>query len=276
MSIYKVLCNICKKLLLSVIIFNYTSSYAQIIIKDTYLDVFASTYVKSIDEFMQRFNGDELHPDLDTTKVENVRLRSILTLFDLQQFQVRDSIVAKQLISFADTICKKNVRLDFESGLYAEAKCTFLFYDKELPINLVFVYEPIQNDMYRWALAGVNGLQENHILDTSRNGYFNPTQHEVRFTELSTASANLTKYVSNHKDVDQMSYLLGMLESNQLKYLDCQKVRFHFLQVPGYIFIVDEVNRLSNNAGYLISSLIKTERPNKLEFINQLLGTNSN
>lgn len=276
MSRCELFCSICKKLLLSIIFFNYTSGYAQIIIKDTYLDIFASTYVKSIDEFMQRFNADELHPDLDTTRVENVRLHSILTLFDLQQFQVRDSIVAKQLISFADTVCQKDVRLDFESGLYAEATCTFIFHDKELPINLVFVYEPVQNDIYRWALAGVNGLQENHILDTSRNGYINPTQHEVRFTELSTASANLTNYVSNHKSIDQMSYLLGMLESNQLKYVDCQKVRFHFLQVPGYIFIVDEVNRLSNNAGYLISSLIKTERPDKLEFINQLLGSKSN
>lgn len=259
-------------MLLIVLLFNFTDIYAQIIIKDMYLDVFATTYVKSIDEFMLRFNAEELHPDLDTTRVENVRLRSILTLFDLQQFEVRDSIVVEQLISFADTVCKKDVRLGFESGLYAEASCTFSFNKKDVPINLVFVYEPIQGDIYRWALAGVNSLVENNVLDTLRNGYINPTQHGVRFTELSAASIDFTRYVSAHKNIDQMSYLLGMLESDHFKYVDCNKVRFHFLQVPGYIFIVDEVNRLSNNAGYLIKSLIRTKRSDKLEYINKLLG----
>lgn len=271
----KVLSWISKVLLPTVLFFNFSSSQAQIILKDTYLDIFASTYVKSIDEFMHRFNGDELHPDLDTTRVENVRLNSILTLFDLQQFQVRDSTVTKQLISFADTVCKKDICLAFESGLYAEANCTFLFNQKEVPISLVFVYESVQEDIYRWALTGVNGLVKNHILDTVRTGYINPTQHGVRFTELSAACTDLTKYVSVHKDVDQMSYFLGVLESKQIKYIDCHKVRFHFLQVPGYIFTVEEINRLSNNAGFLISSLKKTERSDKLEYINQLLGISS-
>ena len=55
---------ICKALLLIGMFLYYNNVHAQVIIKDTYLDNFASTYVKSLDEFIQRFNGKEYHPDL--------------------------------------------------------------------------------------------------------------------------------------------------------------------------------------------------------------------
>ena len=59
-----------------------------------------------------------------------------------------------------------------------------------------------------------------------------------------------------------------------MKYVVCNNVRYHFVQVPGYIFVVDEVNRLGNNSGYLINTLIKTKDIDKLKYIDQLLGTN--
>lgn len=265
--------NSLRKALLPVLLFlNCEIGFAQIIIGDTFLDVYAATYVKSIEEFMQRFNAEELHPDLDTTRNDNLRLRSILTLFDLQQFQVKDSTIAGQLVAFADTVCRKDVLLDLEGGVYAEAFCSFLYNQKEIPINLVFVFEPIRDDIYRWALIGANGLKENKMLDNSRNGYINPTQHELRFTELSGASADLSRFLSVHKNVDQLSYLLGLLQSDLLSFVVCNKVKFHFVQVPGYVFVVDEVNRLGNNSGYLINTLVKTGSSGKMEYINQLLG----
>ena len=89
---------------------NCKNGFSQIIVGDSFLDIYASAYVKSVDEFMQRFNAEDFHPDLDTTRNDSFRCRSILTLFDFQQFQVRDSLVAGQLIAFADTVCKKDIR----------------------------------------------------------------------------------------------------------------------------------------------------------------------
>lgn len=269
-----VVINSIRKALFPVLVFfNCEFCFAQFITEDTYLDTYAATYVMSVDEFMQRFNAEELHPDLDTTRNDNLRLRSILTLFDYQQFQVNDSIVAGRLIAFADTVCRKDVRLDLErGGVYAEACCSFLFNQKEVPINLVFAFEPIRDDVYRWALIGANGLKENKILESSHNGFINPTQHELRFSELSAASTELSRFLSVHKNVDQLSFLLGLLRSDELSFIVCNKVKFHFVLVPGYVFVVDEVNRLGNNSGYLINTLLETDSLGKLEYINQLLG----
>lgn len=263
-----------RKALFPVLLFlNCEFGFAQIIIGDDSLDTYAATYVMSVEEFMHRFNAEEMHPDLDTTRNDDLRLRSILTLFDFQQFQINDSIVAGQLVAFADTVCRKDVKVDLEGGgIFAEACCSFQFNQKEVPINLVFVFEPVRDDIYRWALIGANGLQENQILDSSRNGFINPTQHELRFSELSAASTELSRNLSVHKNVDQLSFLLGLLRSDQLSFIVCNKVKFHFVQVPGYVFVVDEVNRLGNNSGYLINTLLETDSSGKLKYINQLLG----
>lgn len=263
----------CKALLLVVLLVSCENGFAQIIKGDSYLDIFASTYIKSLDEFMQRFNAEEYHPDIDTANNENLRIRSILTLFDLQKFQLEDSIIAGQLVSFADTVCKNDIHLYLEGGgVYAEACCLFSYNQKELPINLVFVFENIRDDYYRWAIAGVNGLIECGLMDTVNDGYINPTQHEVRFTELSSACSDLNRFVSVHKVLDQLSYFLGMIKTRQLEFVTCNKVVFYFIQVPGYAFVVNEVNKLDNNSGYLISTLVRIEDSDKLDYIKQLLG----
>lgn len=248
--------------------------FAQIVIKDNYLNIYASNYVKSLDEFVKRFNAEELKPNLDTLNSDNLRFRSILTLVDLQSFNVRDSSVVEQLVLFADTISKNDLFVNAEDGgLYAEAICSFSYEHKEIPINIVLALENIREDINSWVIVGVNGLKESNLMDLSLNGYINPTQHEVRFTELSSERSELSKFVSVNKKVDQLSYLLGMLKSKQLEFIICNKVRFHFVQVPGYVFIVEEVNKqLDNNSGFLINDIVKTEFVEKKNYVDQLLG----
>lgn len=246
---------------------------AQLTVKGGYLDVFAATYVKSLDEFIQRFNGDEFHPDLDTTRVDNLRMRSILSLVDRQQFEVQDSIVAQSLINFADTVCSNNIFVDLQGGTYAEAECTFTYEEREHHINLIVEFEHLRDDYFRWALVGANGLIDAHLLDASAYGYLNPTQHEVRFTELTAINADNMGLIAFDKQIDQLSYLAGMLKTGQMKFLDCNRVRFHFMQVPNYVFEVEESNRPGNNSGYLIIAVHKVSREEKLAYINHLVGT---
>lgn len=246
---------------------------SQIISFDTYLDTFNSSCVKSLDEFIQRFNGEEFHPDLDTANTANIRARSILTLIDWQKYQLQDSSAMSQVVSFVDSVCKNDVRLALEKdGIYAEAQCLFLYNQQELPISLILVFENIRDDYYKWAVVGTTGLVECGLIDTIREGYINPVQHELHFSELSAACADLTSHVSITKTVDQLSFLLGMLKTKQLEFVTCNKVVFHFVQVPGYAFVVEEVNRLDNNSGYLVNALFKMEDSDKLVYIKQLLG----
>ncbi len=261
-------------LVLASLFFSCQSGFAQIISGDPFLNNLNAAYVKSIDEFIQRFNGEAFHPNFYYEEEEKTRERLLLSLVDWQRFQIEDSTVTALLISFTDSVCRNDIRLDVESGgIYAEAQCLFEYEQGNIPINLVFVYENIRDDFYKWALAGANGLVESGIMDTTCKGYINPIQHELHFSDLASAcESDLTRYISVSRTIDQLFYLLGMIKTGQLKFVSCNTILFHFMQIPGFVFVVDKANRLSFNSGYLINSLIKIDESNKQDYIKQLIG----
>lgn len=243
--------------------------------EDAWLDMVNSAYVKSLEEFSRRFNSEEFHPDINGNNKEKLRERSLLTLFDRQMFNAKDSDVAKLIMEFADSVCWNEFRLNIkDKGLYAEARCSFLWRQREIPINIILVYENIRDNIYEWAVAGANGLVENDMLDTNYKGYIEPVEHEFSFGILSKACADdLTKYISVEKSVDQLSFLLGMLKTRQLQFVSCDSVSFHFVQIPGFIIVVDKKSRFSLNSGYLIDRLLKSDEQSKECYIRKLLGT---
>ena len=263
-----------KFLVISCLLFVAKSGFAQIDGGGSILNRLNAAYVKSIDEFILRFNEEAFHPDINYEEEENLRTRSLLSLVDWQRFQIEDSNVANLLISFVDSICWNDIRLHIDSGdIYAEAQCLFEYEHGEIPINLVFVYEHIRDNFYKWALAGANGLVENGIMDTRCKGYLNPIQHELHFSDLASACEyDLTRYISKNRTIDQLFYVLGMIKTGQLRFVSCNTVMFHFMQVPGFVFVVDKANRLSYNSGYLINSLIKIDESDKQDYIKQLTG----
>ncbi len=250
------------------------SGVAQIINGDPFLNSLNSACVKSVDEFILRFNAEAFHPEINHEEEENLRPRSLLSLFDWQRFQIEDSIVANFLMSFADSVCRNNIQLNMDyGGIYAEAQCQFTYNGQEIPINIVLEYENIRDDYYRWSVVGANGLIESKILDTNCNGYLNPIQHELHFSDLASAcESDLTRFISYDRPIDQLFFFLGMVKTRQLKFVSCYNVLFHFTQVPNYIFVVNKANRLSYNSGYLINSLFRVEETNKQDYINRLSG----
>ena len=262
-----------KILLLTLCICPYCG-FAQNHNMDIFLEKYAAAQVKSLDEFMQRFNAEEFHPDINYLEDENLRTRSLLTLFDWYEFNPEDSNVAYLLTDFADTVCWNDIHLDLENqGTFAEVQCLFEYNGQEIPINIVLVFENIKEDYYKWAVAGVNGLKETGLLDTIRNGYLKPIQHEMHFSELSKACAtDLTRFVSVYKTIDQLSFFCGIHKSGQLRYLTNKQISFHFLQVPGFVFKVTRIKRIDYNSGFLICSLIRMDNDNKQKYIDNLLG----
>ena len=256
------------------LLFVCKSGYAQMGVGNEFLNSLNEAYVKSLDEFIQRFNAKEFHPNIDYEKDENLRFRSILSLFDYQEFQINDSSTTALLLSFADSVCWNDIQLHMDSGkIFAEAQCLFEYNQQSVPVNIVFKYENIRSNFYRWAVIGVNGLIESKIIDTNRNGYLNPIQHELHFSDLSSAcESDLTRFVSFGQAIDQMSFLLGMMKTGQLNFVSCNNVLFHFTQVPNYIFVVSKANRLNYNSGYLIHSLFRVAETDKQNYIKSILG----
>ena len=237
------------------------------------LNELANYYVKSLNEFMHRFNAEEIPPFIQEGGNENIRQRCIIALFDLEQVPDGNSDAAQRILKFDSIVCSTNTLLNITNpGLYAEARCLFKYKQKELELNLVLVYEKIRDDYYRWAIAGVNGMVEKGLIDTTAYGYINPVQHELHFTELSGAFPHMNGYFSKDHDVDQLSFFAGLAESGALQLVGCQTVTYWFTQVPGYVFSVSLHPRLNSNAGWLIHDLIETTDEDKSYIINYLLS----
>jgi hypothetical protein len=237
------------------------------------LNAFANYYVKSLNEFMHRFNADEIPQFIQDEGEENMRQRCILALFDLEQVPDGKSETAQRVMKFDSIVCARNILLHItDPGLYAEARCLFKYNKKDIELNLVLVHEYIRDDYYRWAIAGVNGLVEAGIIDTAAYGYINPVQHELYFSELSEAFPHMNGYISRSHDIDQLSFLAGLAESGTLQLVGCQTVTYWFTQMPGYVFSVSLHPRLKGNAGWLIHDLIETTDKDKLFIINYLLS----
>ena len=237
------------------------------------LNAFANYYVKSLNEFMHRFNAEEIPQFIQEEGVENMRQRCIIALFDLEQVPDGKSEAAKRIMKFDSIVCANKAMLHItDPGLYVEARCLFNYKKKDIELNLVLVHENIRDDFYRWAIAGVNGLVEAGIIDTAAYGYINPVQHELHFTELSAAFPHMNGYFARQHDFDQLSFMAGLAESGALQLVGCQTVTYWFTQVPGYVFSVSLHPRLKGNAGWLIHDLIETTDKDKSYIINYLLS----
>ena len=236
------------------------------------LNAFANYYVKSLNEFMHRFNADEIPAFIQEEGKENIRQRCIIALFDLEQVPNGQSEAARRILKFDSIVCASNILLRItDPGLYAEARCLFKYKKKELELNLVLVYDNIRDDYYRWSIAGVNGLVEAGIIDTAAYGYINPVQHELHFSELSQAFPHMNGYFSNPHDIDPLSFFAGLAESGALELVGCQTVTYWFTQVPGYVFSVSLHPRLKTNAGWLIHDLLEVKDEDKPKIIDYFI-----
>lgn len=237
------------------------------------LNALADNMVKSLNEFMHRFNADEVPPFIVDDGSGSLRRKCIIALFDLEQVPDGESEQAGRIMAFTNAALDNDIRLDITTpGLYAEARCRFKYRGREVEANLVLVYENYKEDYWCWTIAGANGLVEAGLIDTARTGYISPTSHALDFTELEKAFPATLRYRDRDHTVDQLTWLAAMSECGALHFEGCHEVAYYFTQVPGYVFTVSMHPRKSINTGWLIHDLIGIADNQKDSLINQLLG----
>lgn len=255
---------------------------AQISVHDSMLDTLFAYSVKSCDEFMARFNGDETAPGISKDEKE-YRQRNILALFEKERLiehqnkYTVDNQLFRDITAFIKDVCGKNLKItltdkDFFACAYWKAK----FQGKDKNLCIVLRYENIGNDVFRWGIAGVNGLVENKMLDTTSNGTIRPVDHEVNFMQLKNIlnqpNGKIEMFRSSNTNIDQLSYLSALINTKQITFSQCDSVVFHCLNVKGYLFKVAKFNRKDYNTGWLISDFQTINEEEKQRYINQLLG----
>jgi hypothetical protein len=224
--------------------------------------------VKSLDEFMARFNGTESKPGIK--KDENLRRNNIISLFDfnINKGNSTHEQFTKKINDFIDSVLVNNVRFRIsDAGLWAECVCRMKYQGKIKKLNLVLQSEKYKDDLYRWAIVAVKGLKEIGVMDTDRYYAISPAEHEIHFMGLQDyLNANPSQaygYRCKNSKIDPLSVFLTMVRTSSLKFDVVEKQTFHFFDIPGYVITINELSRQGNNSGWLISSFDKVSSTEK-------------
>lgn len=246
-------------------------SFAQTILPDVTLDHSFSVYVKSVNEFMQRFNGEELHPNVKKTDADS-RSKNLMWLFN---FDVKDKTkMLPKMQRFIKRVVDSGTQLNFnDSTWFAEVGIVAKYKGQNVSLMLYLRTDPTPKPNYCWKLCGLKGLDKTGLFTPGKQSGISNIEHELNFAELQSIfkndKANLFNYISTHNHIDQLSAFLALCKTGQMSFVQVEKVGFVFTSVPDYIFRIKEYGRRSDNAGWLISSF--EECNDKQTFINKLI-----
>lgn len=223
-------------------------------------DALFRAHVKSVEEFIARFNGDERSPMAPADSLRS----PVLALFSFGYVDSQDpdsmAIVARE---FVDSIDAAAVRLSLtDPRTRIEAECVFSSGGRKFEITLVFVMEEFKPGFRRLALADACGIERSGLLVVKPMYPISPVEHELHFMALEDLFAAKRDYLPSTlprgRSVDSLSYLIALLQCGHVAYEECTDVAVVSAQVPGFEFRIREiVNPKSFNSGWLITDLCR-------------------
>ncbi len=229
--------------------------------------------VKSVAEMLARFNGIEAKPGV-VGRHDNVLA---LFDFDMEQRIPRDSL--EELVGdFVNTVEQWNGELRLSDACaWAEATCVFAFNKEKFTLSLILQQETFGEEQHRWAVVGVRGLREAGFYNETRVT-ISPVDHELHFMSFNDLMNNdyhlAAAMRAINRDIDELSFFLALLHSGTLKFDRVNHLKFHFADVPDFVFTIEEITRPGNNSGWLITSLTRVSAREKQHYINRLYGYN--
>jgi len=248
---------------------------SQIYIGDPFNEQQLKMRVKQLDEFVSRFNYEK---DIDGITVKNrqdtaKRKLYIASLFNKDLVTNVKETVLEVYYEFIETVVNpsKPVYLHFaDTNWTAEAICKAVFKGKPVRISLFLKTEKINDNEYKWVINSVQGEIFDLKPDKKNPGLMiSPVDNELGFMSLADISGKAGKNIINYSyknySVDNLSVFNTLIYTGLLNIEYVQKVVYYFYQAPDFIFTVEHFEREDSNAGWLISSIIKTKKNEKHE-----------
>jgi hypothetical protein len=223
--------------------------------------------VKQVGEFMDRFNYER---DIANKPIEDKddtvkRKRYVFSLFDAQLVlnSSNPDSTFYEIEQFVDVIVNSQqpVYLYFNDTTWtAEAVCQTKYKGKSTKISVFLKTEEIADNQYKWIISDARGSMLDITPKLKRTKYMiSPVENELEFMNLPDISNIYKKDVIHYSDksfrFDRLSVFFALIYNDMLKVEAVERVIYHFRQVSGYEFTVENIERASKNAGWLISSL---------------------
>lgn len=104
--------------------------------------------------------------------------------------------------------------------------------------------------------------------------FFSPVSHGIDFTnidQLFTNYRNADSYLYPGKRTFELQKLVSLIVKKEIKFVQVMKIRYHLLQVEGFILMLEQFNRRHWNNGWLISNILPASNADKLMYKSTLL-----
>lgn len=250
--------------------------------------------VHLVDDFIMRFNEDPtiydkvqpLRQEIDALSKQQLkrltygrdsinRALALLTLFDRESVpRIGREEVTRFILEVTDP--KHPFTLDFyQNNWFAEVQCNIVYEGKPQELTLVLSNIAPDKQVQRssWVLFGCKApffaLENN-----SEKRGINPGSHEIGFINLQQAFSDknqVTALPPVQYKPDDISLLLYALKKGEITFQHVKQVKYHFLQVPGWIFSIDYLKRNTTPSGWMITSLTRADENMKSTYRNQKL-----
>ena len=256
-----------------------TKAYSQIVFEpDPYLQ---KSRIGLVDEFMKRFNGETLHPNI-SKKIKDSRKKNLQLLFNLAQYKSKQDPSFIKATDMVETIIKDSVTIHFNDKEWAAiAHCSGIIDGKKTTFNVYLTVQQRKADMYKWVISKVEGkCFEISPRDTSDKIMLSPDDHETNFISLSRMTQeqpyNIKLFMSKEHEYDETSVFMYLVRTKRLKINYVENLEFMFMQIPGYAFNIQYYERESGNSGWLISKFYHYTDVEKNNLLESLHSPNFN
>ncbi|MBC8034069.1 MAG: hypothetical protein H7Y03_07995 [Chitinophagaceae bacterium] len=178
---------------------------------------------------------------------------------------------------------QKPLKLDFySSGWFAEANCKFLYKSNVIDIPIILRISTDESRRSKWVIAAVKRPAPEKAVAASAaiiakdpGKFINPASHSSNFIALEKAlndKENLPAYFDDpfFKRTYSTDFYYAVL-NGMIKLLYVKDVKYHFLQVGGYVFAVEHFQRDALNSGWLINSMKKVSVADQEDYKKRLL-----
>ena len=228
--------------------------------------------VKQLDQFIARFNSNEnsfgIKIDSNKTSKED-RANTIASLFDIDLLE--NEAFRKQALKFIREVTGSGIsNLSFyDKEYYATIDCQILYKNRQEALSLTMALEGDKENGIKWVIVGADADFLQIKTPKSSNDIIPPTNHEVEFVhllEIFNIRKDISNYVSERHSQSQLDVLNHLLKNEDIKMLNTTTPRYHFLQIPGWVFTVDFFNRSAKNSGWLISDLYEAKKSEVLQY----------
>lgn len=241
--------------------------------------------VGTIESFMERFNleedrnGNPVSNGNNPPKQESIRARtySILSLFDIESANRATEQEKNNILAFIRQVNNEQTqtRLDFsDANWYAEVECNATFRKQPKKVTLILKNQPVSPAGSKWVIQSAYADFLRLTPPARQNPpLIPPNSHGTDFIgvpDLLTDAKNVTLFAAPGYEPDPFSMFLYAVYQQDLVLQETTRVRFHFLQIEGWVLQVKEYNREKPNAGWLIDGLTQADQATKKRYLKNL------